>query len=180
RAISFFDSFKNRAFRGHHRLDVETGHELDIVHGEDVGGIDHGNRERCAHAAQGKNLITLGGLIRYELDHGSIDLEVRKIDCGHAILSREEIGDILIAEEVELHQGAAQATVLFLLNFDRLLKLFWGDDLLFNEKVAQSLRHTPISVRQKQNPGNANPAQKRACQGFQAQVPVTQIVTLFE
>jgi hypothetical protein len=25
------------------------------------------------------------------------------------------------------------------------LQLFWGDDLLFDEKVAQSLRHTPIS-----------------------------------
>ena len=66
--VRLFNSFQNGSFRSHHRLNVEAGHELDIVHGEHIGGINHGNRERGAYSAQRKNLISLGSFVRDQLD----------------------------------------------------------------------------------------------------------------
>jgi hypothetical protein len=60
-------------------------------------------------------------------------------------LAGKKIGDVLVIEEVELHQCTAQAAVLLFLNLGRLLQLLWGDDLLFYEKVSQPLGHTSIS-----------------------------------
>ena len=51
-AVGLVDALDDGAFRGHDRFDVETGHELDIVHGKDVGGVDHGNGERSADPAE--------------------------------------------------------------------------------------------------------------------------------
>ena len=51
-AVGLFNPRQDRAFRGHDRLDIEAGHELDVVHREDVRGIDHRDGERRAHAAQ--------------------------------------------------------------------------------------------------------------------------------
>src|SRR5206468_3900578 len=129
----------------HHRLDVEAGHELDIVHRKNVGRIDHGDGEGSSYAAQRKNLVSLGGFVGNQLDDGSINFKIRKVDGGNAVLARQEIGDVLIAEEVQLHQCTAQATAGLFLDLGRLLQLLWGDDLLFYEKVAQSLGHCSIS-----------------------------------
>ena len=145
-AVRFLDAVQNRAFRRYYRLDIEAGHELDIVHGEHVRRINHRDRERRAHAAQGQNLVALCGLVRNQLDDGRINFKIRKIDCGHAILAGKKIGDILIGEEVELDECAAQATTGFALNFARLLQLLWGDDLLFDEKVSQPLGHFQNSI----------------------------------
>ena len=143
--VCLLDARENRAFRSDHRLDIEAGHELDIVHGEHVRRIDHGDGERCTHSAQRKDLVAFRSLKRDQLDDGRINFEVGKIDCGHAILARKEIGDVLIREESELHQGRAQPAALLLLHLRRLFQLLWGNDLLFDEKVTQPLRHTLIS-----------------------------------
>ena len=144
-AVGLLDAFENRAFRGHHRLNVEAGHELDIVHGEDVGGIDHGDGQRSADAAQRQNLVTLGSFERNQLDDRGIDFKIGKIDGGNAVLPGEKVGDVLVGEEAQLDQGRAQATVALFLDLGRLLQLLWGDDLLFDEKITQPLRHTSIS-----------------------------------
>ena len=49
--IRFIDARQNGTFRGHDGLDVEASHELDIVHGEDISGVDHRDGQRSAHAA---------------------------------------------------------------------------------------------------------------------------------
>src|ERR1700693_4407513 len=54
RSSSLADPREDGAVGGNHRLDIETGHELDIVHREDVGGSDHRDGERGADPAQGK------------------------------------------------------------------------------------------------------------------------------
>ena len=60
-------------------------------------------------------------------------------------MARKKVGDIFIREESELYQGGAQAAALFFLHLIRLFQLLWGNDLLFDEKVTQPLRHTLIS-----------------------------------
>src|SRR6185436_16660098 len=47
-AVRFFDTFENCVFRRHYRLNVETGHELDIIHREHVRRINHCDGQRCA------------------------------------------------------------------------------------------------------------------------------------
>ena len=43
--IELSDCFVHGGFRGNHWLDIEAGHELDVVHRKDVGGINHGDGE---------------------------------------------------------------------------------------------------------------------------------------
>ena len=114
-AVGLLNPFQDGAFRGHHRLDVEPGHELDVVHGEYIGGINHGDGQRCADPAERQDLITLRGLERNKLYYRRINFEVRKIDGGNAVLPGEEIGDILVGQEAQLYQSRAEtAAALFL------------------------------------------------------------------
>ena len=145
RSVGLINPRENRTLRGYDRFDIEPGHELDVVHGEDVRRIDHGDGERCAHAAQRKDLVTLRGFERNQLDDGGINFEIRKVDGGHAILARKEVGDVFIGQKAELHQRRPQPAALLLLNFGRLFQLLWCDDFLFYEKITQPLRHTQIS-----------------------------------
>ena len=92
-AVGLIDALDDGAFRGHDRLDVEAGHELDIVHGEDVGGIDHGDGERSADAAERQYLIAFRGFVGNQLDDGGIDFKIGKIDRGHAILAGDKVRD---------------------------------------------------------------------------------------
>src|SRR6266849_622035 len=145
RSIGFVDAGLDRTLRSDHRLNVEAGHELDVVHREHIGRIDHRDGERSSYAAQGKNLITLGGFKRNQLDNRRINFKIREVDGRHAVLARKKVRDVLIREEAELHQCGAQAGVLLLLGLSRLFQLLWGNDLLFDEEVTQPLRHTSIS-----------------------------------
>ena len=145
-AVGLVDALDDGAFRGHDRFDVEAGHELDVVHGEDVGGIDHGDGERRADAAERQNLIAFRGFVRNQLDDRGIDFKIGKIDGGHAVLAREKVGDILVREEAQLHQRGGEPAVRLLLEFGRLFQLLWGDDLFLDEQVTQPLRHiSPVS-----------------------------------
>ena len=145
RSISLVDACLDGAFGGDYRLNVEAGHELDVVHGEHIGRVDHRDGERSSYSAQGKNLITLGGFKRNQLDDRRINFKIRKVDGRHAILAGKKVRDVLIREEAELHQCGAQAAILLLLGLGRLFQLLWGNDLLFDEEVTQPLRHTSIS-----------------------------------
>src|SRR5439155_27373181 len=71
--------------------------------------------------------------------------EVREIDGRNAVLPREKIGDIFICQEAKLHQSRAQAAIGFFLNLRCLLQLLRANDLLFDEKITQPLRHAWIS-----------------------------------
>jgi len=57
-----FDAFLDRALRGHHRLNVEAGHELDIVHGENVRGKSTIAIVNEPQRGSEKNLIALCSL----------------------------------------------------------------------------------------------------------------------
>ena len=108
RGVGFLDALHDGGFRRHYRLNVEAGHKLDIVHGEDVGWIDHGDGQRRAYPAEWQNLISLGGLMRDQLHYRGVNLEEGKIDGGHAILAGKKISDVLVGKKAELHQRGAQ------------------------------------------------------------------------
>ena len=60
---------------------------MDIVHGEDVGGIDHGDGEQISNALERQNLVALRGFVRNQLDNGGVDFKIRESDRGYAGLA---------------------------------------------------------------------------------------------
>ena len=51
------DRVGDRGFGRDDRLDVVARHELDVVHGEDVGRVGHRDRQRRAGAAERHDLV---------------------------------------------------------------------------------------------------------------------------
>ncbi len=146
-AVGLVDALKNRRFRSHHRLDVEAGHELDVVHGEHVGGIHHGDGERGADPAEGQDLIAARGFRRNQLHHRGIDVEIREIDGRNAVLPGEEVGDVFVGNVAQLHQHGTQPRAIPLLLRQRAIQLFLRDDLLFDQKITEPLRHCRFPYR---------------------------------
>ena len=115
------DRLAQRELRRHDRLDVVAGHELDVVHREDVGRIRHRDRERRAGAAQRHDLILLGGLGRNQLDDREVNLELREVDRRDAVLLAEKGGDFLVLHEAHLDQVVAELPPVGLLMGQGLL-----------------------------------------------------------
>ena len=65
---SFWNRVDDRRFRRDDRLHVVAGHELDVVHREDVRRIRHRDRQRRARPAQRDDLVLLRRLGRDQLD----------------------------------------------------------------------------------------------------------------
>ena len=87
RAVELVDGFADGGFGGDHRLDVEAGHELNVVHGEDVGGIGHRDGEGGADTGERDDLVADGRLLRDELYDGGIDFIKFQVDGRHAVLA---------------------------------------------------------------------------------------------
>ena len=68
-AVKLVNRFVDVGFGCDHRLDVEAGHKLNVVHREDVGGVRHRNRESGANAREWNDLITHSRFLRDQLDH---------------------------------------------------------------------------------------------------------------
>ncbi len=107
-AVSALDRVLNLALGHHHRLDVVAGHELDVVQGENIGGIGHGDGQRGAHPAERKNLVALGDFVGNELDDRGVDLKIGEIDGGNAVLAGDEVGYLGLRQKAMLDQDASQ------------------------------------------------------------------------
>src|SRR5713226_397539 len=111
----FFGSWERRG--------VVARHELDVVHGEHVGRIRHRDRQRRAGAAQRNDLVLLRGLGGDQLDDRRIDLELRQVDRGHAVLLREQGRDLLVLDEAKIDEIKTELPAARLLIVQRLLQL---------------------------------------------------------
>ena len=131
-AVELLNRFADGRFRGHHRLDVEAGHELDIVHREDVRRIGHRDRQRGTHARQRHDLVAHGGFLRDQLDDCGIDFVELQIDRGNTVLPREDRGDVLVAHQAQLHQATPQPPSVLLLVIECLLELLRSDQTVLD------------------------------------------------
>jgi len=109
RVVVLVDGILDGGFGRHHRLHLEAGHELDVVDGEDVTGIRHGDGEDVARAVDGNDLVLLGDFRRDQLDDVGVDLEVGQVDGRDTVLSAEERGDVVFADETQLDEVAPDA-----------------------------------------------------------------------
>ena len=130
--------------RRHDRLDGVAGHELDVVHREDVGRIRHRDRERAAGAAERNDLVLARGLGGNQLDDGGVDLELREVDGRDAVLLAEEGGDLLVLDEPHLDEVVAELSPVGLLLVQGLLQLLGGDQFLLEEEFANADGHETL------------------------------------
>ena len=68
-AVILRNCLLNTGFSDDHRLDVQARHELDIVHGKDIGGVNHRQRQRGANSGQREDRILLRYFLRDEAQH---------------------------------------------------------------------------------------------------------------
>ena len=92
---------------------LKPGHELNVVHGEDVGRIGHRNGEGRTNARKRHDLIANGGFLRNELDDGRIDFIEFQIDRRNAVLARQNCGDIFVANKSKFHQASPSRPPFF-------------------------------------------------------------------
>ena len=141
RAVVVVDRGLDAELRGHDRLDVVAGHELDVVHGEDVRRIGHGDRDRGAGLVDGKDVVLAGDVGRDQLDDRRVDLEVDEVDRRHAELLRETLGDVFLGDEAELDERLAELAAGLLLELERFLELILTDQTRFGQKLAEAYAH---------------------------------------
>jgi len=142
--VVLLDRVGDGHFRGDDRLDGVPGHELDVVHREDVGRIRHRDRERAPGAAERNDLVLARGLGGNELDDRQVDLELREVDGGDAVLLAEESGNLLVLDEPHLDEVVTELSPIGLLLRQRLLKLLGGDQFLLEKEFTNSDGHETL------------------------------------
>ena len=126
----------NTRFGDDDRLDVQTRHELDVVHGEDVGGIDHGQSERGANSGQRQDRILLRYFLRDEAEHRGIDLKEFEIDGRDPVLAGENSRYHVVRHEAELDEVKAQPTSVFALVFKRFTQVLRANQIFTDKDFA--------------------------------------------
>ena len=135
------DGVGHSRLRRHDRLDVVARHELDVVHGEHVGRVDHRDRQGRAGSAEGNDLVLLSRFRRDQLDDRRVDVEQREIDRGDPVLLAEQRGDLLVFDEAELDEIETELAAVGLLVGQRLLQLSRSDALLFEQQLTNADGH---------------------------------------
>ncbi len=142
RAVKLPDRFADGRFRRNHRLHVESGHELDIVHGEDVGRIRHRDRQRRSHAGKRHDLVANGGLLRNQFDDRGVYFVEFEVDRRNAVLAGQHRSNVLVTDQAHFDETGPQAAAILLLVVERLLQLILGDQAVLYQNFAQPRRHT--------------------------------------
>ncbi len=127
---------------GHDRLDVVAGHELDVVHGEDVRRIGHGDRDRGSGLVDRQDVVLTGDVGGDHLDDAAVDLEVLEVDRGDAKLLGEALGDVLFRDKSELDEGLAELGARLLLNPQGFLELILRDQARFRQQFTETNAHS--------------------------------------
>ena len=101
----------------------------DVLDDLEVGRVDHGQGQERPDPVDGHDHVLLGHVGRDEVDDLGIDLELVQVDVRIAELAAQGLGDLLLGNESQGHQGGAQRQVVFLLEIEGGLKLVRVDDL---------------------------------------------------
>ncbi len=71
--------------------------------------------KRRSHTRERHNLVADRRFLRDQLDHRRIHFVKFQIDGRNAVLPGENRGDVVVADQPQLHQARAQAAAVFLL-----------------------------------------------------------------
>ena len=126
----------NAGFGDDHRFDIQSGHELYVVHGEHVRWIHHGQCESCTDSGEWEYGIFLGHFLRYQAQHGSIYLEELEVNGRNAVLSGEDSRNHVIRNQAQLDEVEAKPPSVFTLVFKRFTQMLRTDQVFADEDFA--------------------------------------------
>ena len=136
--IAALDRLLDRALRRHHRHDAKRGEELDVVEGEDVGGVGHRQRKRVSGSFDREHLVLAGHVPGHELEDVGIDVELGERDRGDAVLPGEEADKLLLGQELEPDQHRPELVAGPPLVGEGALQLLARDQAFPDEQIAQA------------------------------------------
>jgi len=79
-SVVLIDRSAQRRIGSHDRLDVVAGHELHVVHGEDVGRVHHGDGQLGPRLGNRKDGVLASDLSWNDADNAVVDLDLAQID----------------------------------------------------------------------------------------------------
>ena len=136
-AVVAVDGAADGALGGDHRLDLVAGHELDVVHGEDVRRVDHRHGDGGAGLRDRQDRVLARDVGRDDLEHRLVHFHAIEVDGRDLEVLGEEVDELALGEEAQLDQGGADAPALLALVGQGLLELLGGDLAGVEEHLAE-------------------------------------------
>ena len=150
--VVLLDGAPDRLLGRDHGLDVVSGEELDVVERKNVGRVGGRQDQRRAGPVHGDHGVLDRDLLRDQLDHRRLDLELVEIDRGHAVLLGDEVGELVLVEEAELGDLRAEPSALRAGLLTRLAQLLRAEEILLDEKLPDPLVHADSPDSALRNP----------------------------
>ena len=88
--------------------DAETRHGGDLVHGHEVGGVGHGQREAVADPTQRQDVVLAGDVLRDHRQRRRVDRVVLDRHRRQAVLLGQDVDQLVFADEPLPGQHAPQ------------------------------------------------------------------------
>ena len=149
--VVLLDQSAEGELTGDDRKEVEPGDELEVFEQAHVAGVGHGDRERAALALEREHDALGGHVGGHQLEDLGVDVEARQVHRGHAVLSREDLGDLELGDEAQLDQHETQTMLRRLLLRERLNQLLAREKAIAQEDFAEPVtatggcgRHGPV------------------------------------
>ena len=140
-AIVLQDGPPDSGLGSHYRLDIEARHELQVVHGQDVGGVDGGDGQGGAFPTQRQNLVFPGCLRRNEPDDRGVDPEDGEVNGGQAELAAQNCADVVSGDPSHPDQAVSQAASVDPLVLQGPAELLPADEVFSDQQVTEVDRH---------------------------------------
>ena len=141
RTVIAIDGSTKRRLGSDHRLDVVAGHELDVVHREDVGWIDHRESDLGTGLRYWKDRVLPGNVRRNDLNHRFVDPDILEIDRRDTEVLGKERDQIFVADVPQLDQVGTETSALISLYSQGFLELAIIDVARSDQQFAKSVVH---------------------------------------
>ncbi len=142
-AVVFVDGATDCALGRDDRLDVVAGHELDVIHREHVGGVQHGDGDLGAGLGHRHDGVLAGDVGGNDLHHRFIYFNLGQADGRDAKVLGEEPDQVFLVQQAHLDQIGTQSPTLLALFTKRLSQLLLGDFPCLDQEFAQPIAHAP-------------------------------------
>ena len=78
--IILVDRIFDGRFGSNHHLDIEAGHKLDVINGENIGRISHRHNQGRAGTVDWNQLVFLGNCGRNQRHNGGVNIKLSQVD----------------------------------------------------------------------------------------------------
>ena len=138
------DGFLDGTLRGDQRLDTQSGGELEVVHGNDVGRIDHRYLEDLVVDQQRHHEIPPRHLGRHQIEQGRQHLDLVDVGRRNSVLVGEQTDKVGLVDQSLLDQVVAEPLAACHLVDQRLGKSILGDQPVVDKKAAEARREPAV------------------------------------